>query len=180
MARSGTLLVLALLALLAGSATAATAIKTTAFNIQVFGTTKAAKADVMASIVQVLVKYDLIFVQEIRESTDNAINQLLSELNAASTVTYKMSLSRRLGRTTSTEQYAFFYNSSKVRARIVSSYSFVCAHNKFWSCSSRFRRRTFFPTRAPTTLSESPMLDASRPSPGPSRSTLSASTSRRM
>ena len=84
-----------------------------AFNIQVFGKSKASKPEVMEILVGIISRYDFVLIQEIRDSSGDAIDTLLDEankLNAANP--FRMSLSDRLGRTNSKEQYAFFYRPS--------------------------------------------------------------------
>jgi endonuclease/exonuclease/phosphatase family metal-dependent hydrolase len=89
-------------------------LKVAAFNIQVFGTTKMGKPAVVAVLKDILVRYDICLIQEIRDATDTAIHQLLDEVNSMGVGTWQMMLSDRLGRTTSKEQYAFFYKTSTV------------------------------------------------------------------
>ncbi len=84
------------------------------FNIQVFGQSKVSNPLVTQALVQILDRYDLIFIQEIRDSNNTAIFDLLDRLNAKSDKNYKMQLSDRLGRTVSKEQYAFIYNEDRV------------------------------------------------------------------
>lgn len=79
-----------------------------AFNVQIFGTTKAEKADVMAVLVKVVRRYDIILIQEIRDKSETAILDLLDEVNKESPK-YALSVSGRLGRSTSKEQYGFLY-----------------------------------------------------------------------
>ncbi|EEX34340.1 MULTISPECIES: exonuclease/endonuclease/phosphatase family protein [Vibrio] len=79
------------------------------WNIQVFGRSKASKPQVMAHIVATLQHYDLIAIQEIRDKSQTAIQQLLEALNNASQHTYTMIVGERLGRSASKEQYAYVY-----------------------------------------------------------------------
>lgn len=80
-----------------------------AFNVQVFGRTKASKPEVMSVLARTIARYDVTLVQEIRDSTGSAITSLLTTVNAQGAGTYAMALSDRLGRTVSKEQYAFIY-----------------------------------------------------------------------
>jgi deoxyribonuclease-1 len=88
-----------------------------AFNIQVFGRTKMATVGVPEALVGILPRYDLIVIQEIRDISGVAIQTLLDRLNAASGGGYEMLLSPRLGRTSSKEQYAYFYRSAVLRPK---------------------------------------------------------------
>lgn len=84
-----------------------------AFNIQVFGVTKAAKPEVMEVLARIIRTYDIVAVQEIRDSSGTALPALLAAVNAdGSNYTYIESV--RLGRTASKEQYAYFYDRETV------------------------------------------------------------------
>ncbi|KAL4239985.1 hypothetical protein ACF0H5_000781 [Mactra antiquata] len=81
-----------------------------AFNIQVLGTTKMKKADVVEILVDTIGRYDLLLIQEIRDSTGTAIDDLLEEVNTKfSDNPFTLTISPRLGRTNSKEQYAFLF-----------------------------------------------------------------------
>ncbi|MBT8507936.1 hypothetical protein AZH53_05870 [Methanomicrobiaceae archaeon CYW5] len=84
-------------------------LKVGAFNVQVFGTTKAAKEEVMDVLGDVIRSYDIIAIQEIRDSTGTALPALLEEVNSDGSA-YAYVASDRLGRTVSKEQYAYFYD----------------------------------------------------------------------
>ncbi|XP_071826041.1 deoxyribonuclease-1-like [Apostichopus japonicus] len=102
-------IVLCLLGLFAGCYGA----KICAFNIQSFGPTKAGKPDVMNNICQVMSLFDLIIVQEVRDSSGGAQAQLLSDLNAYVGFTeYDYYCGVRLGRSSYTEQYCFYFKSA--------------------------------------------------------------------
>lgn len=85
-----------------------------AFNVQVFGTTKAAREDVMDVLGETIRSYDLIAIQEIRDSSGTSLPALLDEVNSDGSQ-YAYVVSERLGRTVSKEQYAYFYNMNTVR-----------------------------------------------------------------
>ncbi len=87
-----------------------------AFNVQVFGTTKADRGDVMDVLGKTIRSYDLIAIQEIRDSSGTALPALLAEVNSDGSQ-YAYVASDRLGRTVSKEQYAYFYNTDTVRLR---------------------------------------------------------------
>ncbi|XP_071826100.1 deoxyribonuclease-1-like [Apostichopus japonicus] len=91
---------------------AATNRKIAAFNIQIFGQSKSGKPDVMSDLVQILKRYDITLIQEIRDSAQTAIDVLLDQLNAETGNAYSKVISGRLGRTSSKEQYCFFYKHS--------------------------------------------------------------------
>lgn len=85
-----------------------------AFNVQIFGARKIAKPAVLRSLVQIISRYDILLLQEIRERKSIAVNILLQHINRISTDQFRYVISERLGRTASKEQYAFFFKSSKV------------------------------------------------------------------
>lgn len=89
-------------------------IRVGAFNIQVFGVTKASKPEVMEVLAQIIRSYDVVAVQEIRDSSQTALPQLVETVNSEGG-SYEYVVSERLGRTTSKEQYAYVYDSSRVR-----------------------------------------------------------------
>jgi endonuclease/exonuclease/phosphatase family metal-dependent hydrolase len=90
-------------------------LRVAAFNIQVFGRTKAAKPEVLSALVNIMTRFDAVLVQEVRDSTGEAVLTLLNALNAAAAPnTYAMIQSPRLGRTISKEQYAFFYRTDLI------------------------------------------------------------------
>src|SRR5690606_4761987 len=57
--------------------------------------------------------YDLVLIQEIRDSSGNAILDLLNQVNMVNNNQFLMALGSRLGRSSSKEQYAFFYRKDK-------------------------------------------------------------------
>jgi len=85
-----------------------------AFNIQIFGQAKMGKPDVVNVLKKILIRYDIVLIQEIRDAANTAIQELLREVNSMGAGTWQMMLSERLGRTSSKEQYAFFYKQSTV------------------------------------------------------------------
>ncbi len=88
-------------------------IRVASFNVQVFGLTKISDPLVMSNLVEIFSKFDLIFMQEIRDKSGNAILTFLNRLNERAP--YQMVISERLGRTASKEQYAYIYRSDKIR-----------------------------------------------------------------
>jgi len=83
-----------------------------AFNVRTFGRKTIMDQTVKKHLIQIVCRYDLILIQEIRDSTGDAINELLRSVNRVVSKNghqYGMALSGRLGRTHSKEQYAFLY-----------------------------------------------------------------------
>ena len=83
-------------------------LKIASFNIQVLGRSKMKKPEVVEKLVKILARYDIIFVQELRDRSGLAIKKLLTKLNKYSNSNYKIVISDRLGLTSSKEQYVFF------------------------------------------------------------------------
>lgn len=90
-----------------------------AFNIQIFGKKKMQQQDVVNVLVKILLRYDLILIQEIRDSEDKWTLELLNVLNGQvhEDDKYQMILSERLGRSSSKEQYGFFYRTRLLQVR---------------------------------------------------------------
>ncbi|GAA54715.1 deoxyribonuclease-1-like 2 [Clonorchis sinensis] len=84
------------------------------FNIQVFGQKKVENGKVLSYIVQILKRYDLVVILEIRDKKGTAFQKLLQELNQQSNESYASYVSEALGRTVSKEQYGVLYKRTKV------------------------------------------------------------------
>ena len=91
----------------------ASTISIASFNIQVFGKTKVGKPEVMSILAQTIHQFDIVAIQEIRDSSGTAIEKLEAEVDALGT-DYEYIIGPRLGRTSSKEQYAFIYNTLTV------------------------------------------------------------------
>lgn len=71
------------------------------FNMQIFGTTKASNPQLMEFYADLIRNHDIIFLQEIRDSSDTAFNSLCDKVKD----THKCVITGRAGRSTSKEQY---------------------------------------------------------------------------
>lgn len=80
-----------------------------AFNVQVFGVSKASEPEVMDVLADVIRTYDIIGIQEIRDKSQTAFPELVDLVNSDGSA-YEYVVSERLGRTSSKEQYAYIYN----------------------------------------------------------------------
>lgn len=91
-------------------------IRIASFNIQVFGDKKASKPYVMQALAQVVRRFDVIAIQEIRTQDNYFIQKFLRDYvnQGSSSGVYDARVSQRLGRTSSTEQYAFIFNTATV------------------------------------------------------------------
>lgn len=92
-----------------------------AFNIQIFGQSKAAKEDVMDVLAQTIRRYDIVGIQEIRDASGTSLPKLVDRINAetdenGNPYNYNYVVSDRLGRSTSKEQYAYIYDKNTVYA----------------------------------------------------------------
>ena len=90
-------------------------IKVGAFNLQIYGTSKASKPDVLAVISKIIRNYDVIAVQEIRDESQTALPMLRDAVNSIGTPQYDYVVSDRLGRTASKEQYAYLFNTQTMQ-----------------------------------------------------------------
>ena len=74
------------------------------WNLQIFGVSKASDEALVKKYTDIMKRYDIIFVQEIRDSTNGAFKTLCNGMEG-----YLCKISSRAGRSTSKEQYAVFY-----------------------------------------------------------------------
>lgn len=79
-------------------------VKIANWNLQIFGQSKASDLTLMNLYAEKINDYDIIFVQEIRDSAETAFPQLCEKLENYSCMT-----SSRAGRSTSKEQYGVIY-----------------------------------------------------------------------
>ncbi|XP_041371591.1 deoxyribonuclease-1-like [Gigantopelta aegis] len=102
---------------------AAPPLRISAFNIQVFGRSKLKNKGVTDIITKILHRYDIILIQEIRDSKETSLDSLLKTLNRIEPDDpFKAEVSERLGRTNSKEQYGFLYRPSRVSVADVYQY----------------------------------------------------------
>ncbi|XP_073916065.1 deoxyribonuclease-1 isoform X2 [Castor canadensis] len=101
---------------LAGLQQVAVSLKIAAFNIQTFGETKMSNATLSNYIVQILSRYDIALVQEVRDTYLVAVGKLLDKLNQDAPDTYRYVVSEPLGRNSYKERYLFVYRPDQVTA----------------------------------------------------------------
>ncbi|XP_042554118.1 deoxyribonuclease-1 [Dipodomys spectabilis] len=92
----------------------AVSLRIAAFNIQTFGETKMSNATLSRYIVEILSRYDIALVQEVRDTHLVAMGKLLDELNRDAPDTYRYVVSEPLGRSSYKEQYLFLYRPDQV------------------------------------------------------------------
>jgi len=97
-------------------------IKIATFNIQVFGTSKLQKTPVMQVLADVVRRFDLVAIQEVRSIDDTIVPQFIAMINSTG-AQYDFLVGPRLGRTNSKEQYAFLFNSARIEYDPTSVYT---------------------------------------------------------
>lgn len=87
------------------------------FNVQVFGQTKASKPDVMATLASIVRAYDLVAIQEIKDSQGRVPGLFLDAVNADGSA-YAMDIGPRTGLQeddrSSQEQYGYYYDTTTI------------------------------------------------------------------
>jgi len=92
------------------------ALRVAAFNIQIFGKTKREKEDVMDVLKKIAQEFDIMLVQEIRDAEEETASYYCQKMNeAVGYHKYDFIESERLGRSSSKEAYAYFYNADRVQ-----------------------------------------------------------------
>jgi len=81
------------------------------FNIQIFGVSKISKPEVVRILVDIIKDYDIIAVQEVRDSSATAVVEFMKLLP----LNYSYIIGPREGRSSSKEQYWFIYDSTKFK-----------------------------------------------------------------
>ncbi|XP_029110010.1 deoxyribonuclease-1-like [Scleropages formosus] len=85
-----------------------------AFNIQTLGPSKMSKPVVVQIIVNIIRRYDVLVVQEVRDKDESVTNELMNKVNEGLTDPYYYTVSEALGMSSYKERYLFIYRSSKV------------------------------------------------------------------
>ncbi|XP_071759232.2 deoxyribonuclease-1 [Centroberyx gerrardi] len=86
-----------------------------AFNIKSFGDKKASNTTLMDIISTIVHRYDIILIQEVRDSDLSATKKLMEHVNKGSPqFRYRHIVSEPLGRSTYTERYLFLYREQTV------------------------------------------------------------------
>uniref|UniRef100_A0A8B9U8P1 Deoxyribonuclease n=1 Tax=Anas zonorhyncha TaxID=75864 RepID=A0A8B9U8P1_9AVES len=93
-----------------------------AFNIQAFGDSKMSDEAVAGVIINVLRRYDVVLVQEVRDSDLSAVTELMEQLNSVSSAPYDYEISGPLGRENYKEMYLFIYRTDVVS--VVDTYQY--------------------------------------------------------
>jgi deoxyribonuclease-1-like protein len=83
------------------------------FNIQVFGESKLAKPQVVEQLAQIVRRFDIVAIQEVRAKSDEILPRFVQAVNADGS-RYAHVIGPREGRTVSKEQYAFIYDTTRI------------------------------------------------------------------
>lgn len=97
-------------------------IRLASFNIQVFGERKLRKPKVMAVLTDVIRRFDVVAIQEIRSVNQHVLPSLIELLNADGDP-YDYVIGERQGRTSSKEQYAFVFDTETIEVDRAAAYS---------------------------------------------------------
>ena len=89
------------------------AIRVASFNIQVFGSAKLNKPRVTNVLAEIVRRFDVVAIQEIRATTDDLLPRFVDLVNSTGRH-YDLVIGPRLGRTVSKEQYAFVYDTATI------------------------------------------------------------------
>jgi len=119
-----------LLALALG--TCISAVRIGSFNLHQYGSKKAANPSLTNTVAQIISDFDLAIIQEISDVSLKAPYVLHEALNKVSSANqYTMTLSPRVGRSNTKEQYIFFNREAKSGLEVVDSYIYEDTQNLF-------------------------------------------------
>ena len=106
-------------------------IKIATFNIQIFGKAKREKPDVMDILKKTVRNFDIVAIQEVRDSSETTIQFFLDGINSMPGPDYGVVSGERLGRSSSKEQYAYYYNTETIKYRPNSAYTYTDSNDVF-------------------------------------------------
>uniref|UniRef100_A0A3Q1K185 Deoxyribonuclease n=2 Tax=Anabas testudineus TaxID=64144 RepID=A0A3Q1K185_ANATE len=92
------------------------------FNIRAFGNKKASNSTLMNIISTIVHRYDVILIQEVRDTDLSATQMLMEHVNKGSQVRYSHIVSEPLGRSSYKERYLFLYREQMVS--VVKDYTY--------------------------------------------------------
>ena len=90
-------------------------IRVASFNIQVFGESKSSKPEVMQVLAEVIRRFDVVAIQEIRIRNENLLPAFVDQVNSTGRK-YDYLIGPRLGRSSSKEQYAYIYDTQSIES----------------------------------------------------------------
>lgn len=97
-------------------------IRIASFNIEAFGNTKAGKDYVMVRLADIVRKFDIVAIQEVRSQNEYLIPNFVSLVNQPGR-RYDHVIGPRLGRTMSKEQFAFLFDTDRIEVDRQSVYT---------------------------------------------------------
>ncbi|XP_076455591.1 deoxyribonuclease-1-like [Babylonia areolata] len=98
-------------------------LRVAAFNIRILGVKKLKKKDVTHILIKIISRYDLVVIQEVRDSSQTAIDKLVRQLNTIEADDpFDCVESERLGRSNCKEQYVFLYR--RRRLQVADTYQY--------------------------------------------------------
>jgi len=100
----------------------ASTVKIASFNIQVFGESKLRKPEAIRTIVELIRRFDVVAIQELRAVADDLMPRFIAELNATGR-RYDFLVGPRLGRTSSKEQYVYVFDTATIECDRSSMYT---------------------------------------------------------
>ena len=119
------------------------------FNIQVFGTSKLKKPAAMNVLAEIVRRFDVVAIQEVRAKDQTVVPRFVEMVNSNG-AQYDYVIGPRLGRTSSKEQYAFVFDATRVEVDRRSAYTLSdrtdLLHREPFV--ARFRARTQPPEQA--------------------------------
>ena len=89
-------------------------IRIATFNIQRFGEKKSGNADVMRQLARIVASFDLVAIQEVQSPQAMPVARLVDLINRSGG-RYEASVSEPIGRSAYREQYAFVWDTTRVR-----------------------------------------------------------------
>ena len=96
-----------------GTASIRDEISVATWNIQVFGQSKMRKPEAMKVIVDMVRRFDVIAIQELRSKDQSVIDEFLAMVNSDG-YAYDIVVGPRLGRSSSKEQYLYLYDTNRI------------------------------------------------------------------
>ena len=97
-------------------------VRIASFNIQVLGQSKLNKPEVMQVLADVIRRFDVVAIQEIRSKRQDILPRFVELINAGGRH-YDYVIGERLGRTVSKEQYAFIFDTASIQVDRLSTYT---------------------------------------------------------
>ena len=98
-------------------------IRIASFNVQVFGDAKASQAHIMWTLAAIIQNFHVVAIQEIRTQDDYFLTNFLRDYVNQRGRYYHYVIGPRLGRSHSTEQYAYIYDTAAVEINPQSIYT---------------------------------------------------------